>query len=846
MNITGAYTNSVSPPVGCEWTREGWQKKSRAIADDWTDWNIGISSSVDHPMAKYMNKLKSREFLELDLYDFYEPDRAVWESLKLILELHCIVDESFRRIGILYPENPDFSSVFVQTQYMLVLRGTISRISKHHGIVIPKMRTPKLGLTLRSLSHYLTFHDTEVEIAWYSGPWVNIDENKVNILIVPWPYSISAKDFSYESSINEEISSRASYFYYSPGNNRFINELDHLIEQIKHLMREVLDKVHILAFPEMSLRPNELKLLQSRLADSFEPYQIPMIIAGVSDAYRKEDMQNKSQRSFNRVILSGYYSLKWFDIIQHKHHRWRIDPEQAANYQLDGVLTGADEWWESINIHRRKISFFAPNAWLTICPLICEDLARLEPVSEIIRGVGPTLITALLLDGPQIKERWPARYATIFADDPGSSVLTLTALGLVRRSNDGFRLREGGRVDNQYVALWKDEINGHQSIDVADESKSNNVILSVKGEWGEEYTADNRLDNEITAQLVLKNIYETDFSNIQVKETLTDTKNGQQKNSSLFRTTLKKERKESTSEITELSLSNYAIDLSLDITDNSRVKLIHDLCMDLGFTRSSGYYSNLESGSFSDLKFAARASLVEIIHQASLEKYNFPSPHYLYSIRVAFKDLILINILWQKKLKDLDKNNESYKSQARLLRHKLIFDRCQKALKMTLERISLIAHVARSGSKKYDIDLMQQEDSKGRLVGDLVSTFFNQREKVLYKANELHEAKQEKTGQPITGVKTELIESFDLSEIARIHLAVPITILLSLHKRYSFLRRTEGLTNGQISLIESIEKEFREMKIKDDWRENSKSLKNFELPNIDFRGRYNRKVLFTL
>ena len=48
----------------------------------------------------------------------------------------------------------------------------------------------------------------------------------------------------------------------------------------------------------------------------------------------------------------------------------------------------------------------------------------------MLRAVGPNLIIALLADGPQIASRWPGRYAAAFADDPGSSVLTLTSAGM--------------------------------------------------------------------------------------------------------------------------------------------------------------------------------------------------------------------------------------------------------------------------------------------------------------------------------------------------------------------------------------------------------------------------------
>jgi hypothetical protein len=68
--------------------------------------------------------------------------------------------------------------------------------------------------------------------------------------------------------------------------------------------------------------------------------------------------------------------------------------------------------------------------------LICADLARQDPAADLIRAVGPNLLIALLMDGPQLSHRWPARYAAVPAEDPGTSVQTLTSLGMAERFVD--------------------------------------------------------------------------------------------------------------------------------------------------------------------------------------------------------------------------------------------------------------------------------------------------------------------------------------------------------------------------------------------------------------------------
>ena len=95
-----------------------------------------------------------------------------------------------------------------------------------------------------------------------------------------------------------------------------------------------------------------------------------------------------------------------------------------------------------------------------MCVLICEDLARQDPVTEVIRAVGPNLVFALLMDGPQLRNRWASRYASVLAEDPGCSVLSLTSLGMSRRSRP--RLESGPVVDrSSVIALWL----GHESVE---------------------------------------------------------------------------------------------------------------------------------------------------------------------------------------------------------------------------------------------------------------------------------------------------------------------------------------------------------------------------------------------
>jgi len=132
---------------------------------------------------------------------------------------------------------------------------------------------------------------------------------------------------------------------------------------------------------------------------------------------------------------------------------------------------------------------------------ICEDLARPDPVGDLVRAVGPNLVIALLMDGPQLKERWSSRYATVLADDPGCSVLTLTSLGMSKLS----RPRSGPSRSN-VIGLWKDAKNGvPQEIEL--DAGAEGVILSITMRHEEEWSADGRSDGGYAIYPVLSGIH---------------------------------------------------------------------------------------------------------------------------------------------------------------------------------------------------------------------------------------------------------------------------------------------------------------------------------------------------
>lgn len=168
-----------------------------------------------------------------------------------------------------------------------------------------------------------------------------------------------------------------------------------------------------------------------------------------------------------------------------KHHPWRIDEPQISNYALGSALDPRAVWWEATPLGPCEIKFNVFRSSSAFTTLICEDLARSDPCHAVLRDVGPNLVFVMLMDGPQLKSRWSARYSTTLADDPGCSVLSYTSLGLIERANDT-AMYDRSRV----IALWKDDTG--KSVEIPCPVGAHGVVLTLSDCRVAEETLDGR------------------------------------------------------------------------------------------------------------------------------------------------------------------------------------------------------------------------------------------------------------------------------------------------------------------------------------------------------------------
>jgi len=430
-----------------------------------------------------------------DVDDVTDPRRVQW--CDAALRLMAVADEASSGIGFFsLAESAPVEAAF-RSQYE---RNSSGRPSGPNEVVLPyipfsltrmvppteacvqpKAQAPQLGCTLRSLSHHLALLPPSgtVRTSWRMGV-AKLDDHgetgrPLNVLIVPFPYTIPdgcleagehvrrdliedrvcalafaagrpGEKEAFRQQAEEEFGPRTCYFsvrqrwLQSSGRGLTPQDLANFLVGLIDRTRAVGRPANAVILPELALADPIAREAARLLGQQYS--DLELFIAGVAT-----DESLPRNRLYGCVFQNGSVLTEW---TQSKHHRWRLDSSQIGRYQLGNALDPGAFWWEGINIGERECVFHAFRPRVCLAALICEDLARLDPVQPVIRAVGPNILIALLMDGPQISERWPGRYATVLADDPGSAVLTLTSLGLMRRQSGP------GEQEYRQVALWKE------------------------------------------------------------------------------------------------------------------------------------------------------------------------------------------------------------------------------------------------------------------------------------------------------------------------------------------------------------------------------------------------------
>jgi hypothetical protein len=495
--VNGKYSagaGKIADPTRAENLGEAWRS---ALVEALVDGKSTrrLRDACPQEIKQWWGEL--RRCASQDLFTAAEDRNLVMATCNLSI----VSDEACAGIGVDIGDDPFLAQAQAQLQSndwcSFCLHVAVNKIA-----VLAKQHTPQRGCTIRSLSHNLALY-TPAEInAYWRGPYHlaagNLDV--FNLLLLPWPTAVAAADFHVSSRrvANDAYVATSTpnrYFDYRPKIDEPPLALAKRVERALRAAAAYADQIHGIVLPETALTPAQFMAVESIAVKNKA-----LLISGLrAPAARSGDMPINAC-AIQPIGLTAVHSDKASNAgplrdsvrqVQLKHHRWCLDRGQVLQYDLGGRLPASRDCWERVHIGRRDINFVTLGDWLTMCVLICEDLARQDPVTEVIRAVGPNLVFALLMDGPQLRNRWSSRYASVLAEDPGSSVLSLTSLGMAKRSRPR---EEGGIVQDKSstIALWRDAIYGEREIALGEGHDC--CVLSLVCRSVEEFSIDGRGD----------------------------------------------------------------------------------------------------------------------------------------------------------------------------------------------------------------------------------------------------------------------------------------------------------------------------------------------------------------
>jgi|SRR5882672_266095 len=372
------------------------------------------------------------------------------------LELVAIADEASRGMGFVLPAKQlsllAKIVLYENWRYVGKLDRTLKNVPhslclhvpKSEACVQPKSRTPQVGCTVNALSHHLALLPPEGEIPtfWQQGVPGASATKPLNLLLVPFPYRIDDEAFV----VRRSKARRGRYFSVEPTWMRGVSAslfAEFLRDLIRVAARHTKDRrIDGVILPEGALEFRDAR----RIAEALAPERLEFFISGAS----RDSAAGPQNLAYSAFYDDNSFAFDWW---QSKRHRWKLEKYQIDKYGLKKRLQPYDHprgWWEDIDIGRTDgsqfIRFTVFRSGATMAVLICEDLARVEPVQPVLRAIGPNLVIVPLLDGAQKEHRWSDRYAMALADDPGSAVLTLTAVGMIRREVNS----------SPSIGLWRD------------------------------------------------------------------------------------------------------------------------------------------------------------------------------------------------------------------------------------------------------------------------------------------------------------------------------------------------------------------------------------------------------
>ena len=385
LKRTGAYSQLLldwPPGRGTEGALDRWTSGVRGLGAKWrATWQEGTPFKDLGAEWQVICESFARPL------DSTNGDRPLLDAL---IKIVAVADEASESAGAPNDDELDEDYYFLMVASAMLDCGTLCHeIDGSRLKVLPRMHTPQNGLTDRSLSLYLSLCDSsEVVPGWLSTQFIQRDS--FNLLMVPWPLEVLVSQFRDVTDLAPgRFPEDFGFFSYDSAgaDNRPVELVQALFEETKRK----LGRVDGVLLPELAIAEPQFRALREKLpGDCF-------LVSGVGSGATAE------HRGTNEVRLS-FPPLK--EVIQKKHHPWKLNEAQIIQYGLGGVLTPSREWWEYGDFTDRRLSFVSMSDDLVLTVLVCEDLARPAPRRQPRPDGRPE-------PGNSSPDGWPANKGTL-------------------------------------------------------------------------------------------------------------------------------------------------------------------------------------------------------------------------------------------------------------------------------------------------------------------------------------------------------------------------------------------------------------------------------------------------
>ncbi|HET7338625.1 MAG TPA: hypothetical protein VFK22_03690, partial [Candidatus Dormibacteraeota bacterium] len=377
LDHTQAYRFVVAPPSGKRWPPNlDWNQRVTAAARAWRASALDTHAALPTLVSRCWKTLSDARNLPLAKIESGE----AWDVCVALLTLHAVADEACGWLAA--PASPTPCPSCDQRAWeMLAETGSLSRISPSRVRVVPKGRFTTRGITIRSLSRYLALCYESVDLHWTRvGPDAGVaaalaGRQDYNLVLIPWPLNVQARDFHPVATplgnMDEDV---FGFFEFEPTPAFEIDYVRSLLEAA----RAQVQRIDAVVLPEAALEPDHIPALEDALLESGATF----LIAGV----RTPGSSGVFGRNY--LHLGVHTAAGWQRLEQDKHHRWSLDGQQINQYHLARSLDPRKLWWEAVDIGPRAINLIDFGGGATTAPLVCEDLARMDEVSDLLRRIG--------------------------------------------------------------------------------------------------------------------------------------------------------------------------------------------------------------------------------------------------------------------------------------------------------------------------------------------------------------------------------------------------------------------------------------------------------------------------